>query len=74
MYFLASLEQETEVDTPSQSFYDAEILLGTGDVDIMDKPTYLMVQIKAIQNRYVSSGVTGTELYPVAAIRTVEVY
>ena len=39
---------DIEVHTLSQSFYDAEILLGIGDVDSMDKPTCLMVQIKAI--------------------------
>ena len=47
--------------TLSQSFYDAEILLGIEDVDSMDKPTCLMVQIKAIQNRYLleSQGQSG---------------
>ena len=50
--FLKAGDRSALVHTLSQSFYDAGILLGIGDVDSMEKPTCLMVQIKAVQNRY----------------------
>ena len=65
-----------EVVVPSQSQYDAETHLSVGDVslDSVDKPSCLMVRIKASKTdifrkgNTVYLGITGTELCPVAAI------
>ena len=65
-----------EVVVPSQALYDAEVHLNIDDVklDNRDKPSYLLVQIKASKTDVfrkgstVYLGVTGTELCPVAAI------
>ena len=65
-----------EVLVPSRALYDAEVHLSIDDVklDNRDKPSYLLVQIKASKTDVfhkgstVYLGVTGNELYPVAAI------
>ena len=65
-----------EVVVPSESLYDAETHLSVGDVrlDSQDKPTCLLVQIKASKTdvfrkgNTVYLGITGTELCPVVAI------
>ena len=65
-----------EVVVPSLSLYDAETHLSTGDIklDSTDKPTCLMVHIKASKTdifrkgNTVYLGIMGTELCPVAAI------
>ena len=65
-----------EVVVPSRALYDAEVHLSIDDVklDNRDKPSYLLVQIKASKTDVfrkgstVYLGVTGTELCPVAAI------
>ena len=65
-----------EVVVPSRALYDAEVHLNIDDVklDNRDKPSYLLVQIKASKTDVfrkgstVYLGVTGTELCPVAAI------
>ena len=65
-----------EVTVPSQGQYDAEVHLSIHDVklDSRDKPSCLMIQIKASKTDVfrkgstVYLGITGTELCPVAAI------